>query len=69
VIGHLPHLHDQTKDVCIVVQHDTLTDIGIELSSRIGHNAAREIMFDLTEKFIVDDYATQVLCSALQTES
>ena len=53
MVGNLTHLHDQPKNIGIVVEHDTPADVGIELSRRVGHNAAGEIMLDFAEEFIV----------------
>ena len=51
----MTHLHDEAKNVRIVVEHDTTTYICIELSGGVGHDAGRKIPLDLAEKFIVND--------------
>jgi hypothetical protein len=32
VIGYLPHLHDQTENVGVVIEHNTSADVGVELA-------------------------------------
>lgn len=39
VIGDLTHLHDESKDVRIVVEHDAARNISVKSTSRIGHDA------------------------------
>lgn len=53
VVRHLSHLHDETENIGIIVQHDTSTDVGVKLPTRVGHDTAGEIMFDLAKEFIV----------------
>lgn len=53
MVRNLAHLHDQSEDVGIVVQHDTVAHVGIEFSGRVRHDTTGEILFDLAEKFIV----------------
>ena len=54
VIGYLPHLHDQTENVGVVIEHNTSADVGVELARRVGHDTAGEIMFDLAEELVMD---------------
>ena len=54
MVRNLPHLHNQAEDVCIIVEHHTLTDIGVELPLGIGHDTLREITFNLAKKLVVD---------------
>lgn len=53
VVRYLAHLHNQTEDICVVVQHDTLTNVGIKFSRGIGHNAPREVIFVLAKELVV----------------
>ena len=55
MISNLTHLHDETEDVSIVVQHDTSAHISIELSSGVGHYALGKVAFNLAEKFVMQD--------------
>ena len=55
MISNLTHLHDETEDVSIVVQHDTSAHISIELSSGVGHYTLGKVAFNLAEKFVVQD--------------
>lgn len=54
VVGDLTHLHDQAKDICVIVQHDSAADIGVKLSSGVGHDAGGEVALDFAEEFVVD---------------
>lgn len=56
VVGDLAHLHDETEDVGVVVQHDTAAHVGIELSSGAGHDALGKISLDLAKEFVVQDH-------------
>ena len=56
VVGDQTHLHDETEDVGVVVQHDTTAHVGIELSSRAGHDALGKISLDLAKEFVVQDH-------------
>ncbi len=55
VVGDLAHLHDETEDVGVVVQHHTAADVGIELADGVRHDAGGEVALDFAEEFIVDD--------------
>ena len=55
VVCYLTHLHDQAKDVGVIVEHNTTADIGVECSSHVGHDAGGEVPLDLAEELIVDD--------------
>lgn len=54
VVRHLSHLHDETENIGIIIQHDTATDVGIKLPTRVGHDTSREVMFDLAKELVVD---------------
>lgn len=54
VICHLAHLHNETENVGVVVQHDTSTNICIELPSGVRHDAGGKVTLDLAEEFIMD---------------
>ena len=54
MISHLTHLHNQTENVRIIVQHHTSAHVGVELASCVCHDTAREVMLDFSEKFIAD---------------
>lgn len=54
MIRDLPHLHDQTEDIGVVIEHDTPADVGVKLAGRVSHDTAGEIMFNLAEKFIMN---------------
>jgi hypothetical protein len=55
VVGNLAHLHDQAKDICIVVEHDSTRHISVKGTSSICHDAGREITLDLAEELVVYD--------------
>jgi hypothetical protein len=38
VVGNLSHLHNETKDVGIIVQKNSLRNIGIESALSVGHD-------------------------------
>lgn len=59
MIRYLPHLHDQTKNIGIVVEHDTTADVSIELSSGVGHDTGRKITLDFAEELVVYDDTIQ----------
>lgn len=60
VIGYLPHLHDQTENVGVIIEHDTSANVGVKLTRGVGHDTTREIMFDLAEEFIMDSDTGEV---------
>ena len=51
----MTHLHDEAKNVRVVVEHDTTTNVGVKLPGGIGHDAGRKVSLDLAEEFIVND--------------
>lgn len=53
MICDLAHLHDQTEDIGVIVEHDTTRDIGIKLASCVRHDARGEITFDFPEEFVM----------------
>lgn len=55
VVGDLTHLHDQTENVGIIVQHNTPTDISVELPCGVGHDASRKVPLNFTKEFITKD--------------
>lgn len=55
MVGDLTHLHDETENVGVVVQHDAAAHVSIELPSGVGHDALGEISFDLAKEFVVQD--------------
>lgn len=67
MISNLTHLHDETKDVGVVVQHDTLAHIGIKPSSRVSHDTVGEVTFNLAEELVVQDDTT-CNCQQISTE-
>ena len=54
MIGNLSHLHDQSEDVGIVVEQNTLGDIGLELAGSAVHNTAGKVIFLLAEELTVN---------------
>ena len=52
---YLTHLHDEAKNVRVIVQHDTTTHVGIKLPGGVGHDAGREVSLNLAEELIVND--------------
>lgn len=59
VVGYLSHLHNQSENVGIVVEHHTSANVGVELARRVGHDTAGEIMFDLAEELVMDGDAVE----------
>ena len=55
MVGNLPHLHDESENICIIIQHYATAHVSIELSARIGHDTLREIAFNLPEEFIAQN--------------
>jgi hypothetical protein len=68
VIGYLPHLHDQTKNVGVVVEHYTSADVGVKLARSVCHDTTGEIVFDLAEKLIVDGDPKEKDCNLASME-
>lgn len=60
MIRNLAHLHDETENVGIIIEHNTPAHICVELPGGVGHDATREVSFNLPEKFIMDDHTKQV---------
>lgn len=56
MICDLTHLHDQTEDVGVIIEYDSLSHVCIELAIGICHDARRKVAFDLPEEFVMDDY-------------
>lgn len=54
MVGNLTHLHDQSEDVGVVVQQNTLGDIGLEFASAVVHNAACKVVLLFAEEFAID---------------
>jgi hypothetical protein len=54
MIGNLSHLHNKTEDVGIIVEKDTLSNIGVELAIAVVHDTTSEIVFFLAEELTVD---------------
>ena len=52
----MTHLHDEAKNVRVVVEHDTTTHVRIKLPGGVGHDAGRKVSLDLAEELIVNDY-------------
>lgn len=55
VIRNLAHLHDKAEDICVIVQHDTTAYIRIKLPRRVSHDAPREITFNLSKEFVMEN--------------
>lgn len=56
VIRNLTHLHNEAKDIGIVVQHDTARHIGIKGTGGITHDARRKVSLNLAKEFLVNDH-------------
>jgi hypothetical protein len=54
MVSDLTHLHDKTEDVGIIVEKDTLSDIGLELAGTTVHDAACEIILLLTKELSIN---------------
>jgi hypothetical protein len=56
VIGYLSHLHNQPKDVGVVIEHNTTTNVGVKLPGGVCHDAGREVAFNLTKELVMNDH-------------
>jgi len=54
MIGHLTHLHDETENVGVVIEQNTLGDIGLKLSGAVIHNATCKIVLLLAEELSIN---------------
>jgi hypothetical protein len=54
VIRNLTHLHNETEDIGIVVEKNTLSDIGLKLSSTAVHNTTSKVILFLTKELTID---------------
>jgi hypothetical protein len=54
MICDLTHLHNETEDVGIIVEHYTSSNVGLELAVGVGHDAAGKVMFLDAKELIVD---------------
>lgn len=51
----MTHLHDEAKNVRVVVEHDTTTHVRIKLPGSVGHDAGRKVPLNLAEELIVNN--------------
>jgi hypothetical protein len=58
VVGHLSHLHDEPKDVGVVIKHNAATNVRVELPSGVRHDAGREVALNLTKELVMNDHTT-----------
>jgi hypothetical protein len=56
VVGNLSHLHNQAKDISVIVEHNTLGHICVKLALSVRHYTLRKVPFDFTEELVVDDH-------------
>jgi len=54
MISDLTHLHDETKDIGIVVEKNTLSDVCIEFALIVVHDTACKIVLLETEKLPIN---------------
>lgn len=54
MICNLSHLHNETKDVGVVVEKHALSDVSIKLALAVGHNTVGEIILRFTEELAID---------------
>jgi hypothetical protein len=54
MICDLTHLHDKTKDVGIVVEKNTLSNVCLELSSTAVHDTASKVILFLAEELTIN---------------
>jgi len=54
MIGDLTHLHDKSEDIGIIVEKNTLSDVGLELAGTAVHDTACEIILFLTKELTID---------------
>ena len=51
----MTHLHDEAKDVRIVIKHNAATHVRVKLACSVGHDAGRKVSLDFAEELIVND--------------
>ena len=54
MICDLAHLHNETKNICIVVQDNTLSNVGFELTGTAVHNATSEVILFLPKELTIN---------------
>lgn len=54
VIRNLSHLHNKTEDVGIVVEQDTLSDVGVEVALAVGHDTVGKVVLCFTKELAVN---------------
>ena len=62
MISNLAHLHDQTKNVGVIVEHDTLCDICFKFAIALIHDAASKIILFLPKELSIN---IDLLCRQL----
>lgn len=55
MVCNLPHLHDKTEDVRVVIEHYAPRNICIELTRAIRHDASREVTLNFPKELIMDN--------------
>jgi hypothetical protein len=56
MICNLSHLHDETKDVGVVVQKNTLGDVSVKLALAAGHDTVGKIVLFFSKELSVNVY-------------
>ena len=51
----MTHLHDEAKDVRVIIKHNAATHVRVKLAGSVGHDAGRKVSLDLAEELIVND--------------
>ena len=51
----MTHLHDEAKDVRVIIKHDAATHVRVKLAGSVGHNAGRKVSLDLAEELVVNE--------------
>lgn len=54
MVSDLTHLHNQTEDVGVIVEQNTLRDVCFELSSTVIHDTTGEVILLFAEELAVD---------------
>lgn len=54
MIRNLSHLHDETENVGVVVQENTLSNVSVEFTLPTRHNAVGEVILSFTKELAVD---------------
>jgi len=54
MVSDLTHLHNQTEDVGVIVEQNTLSDVCFELSGTVVHDTTSEIVLLFAKELTVD---------------